>query len=193
MNCDELKKFDQMGFIIGKSKVLRHVVGDNWQSYAAFRYSGSSLDFIQNDTEMPFEMKTESIIIRDQGTVWPLSGQNERYLAATYDERDFAIVYLIQESDDIYLYILNVYNLETERHYMMSELNLGIQSYVGFFQMYDSKNNSRKTFAIFALSGSNTELIREFQPLHNDSALGQTGQHFIKQVFIDHRLDYSNK
>ena len=193
--CKQLNKLDKMAFVIGFTANILE------QSYVAYRYvsqeNHNSLQPIESDSEMPFQMKHRSAIRREGNVknIWTMnssfvSGKRHNiYLAATYDERDFSIVYIIKHLENVFLHILRLEKMENII-YPMSDLKFNIKSYLGFILRTDIKTGVIKPFAIFVVkeNGDKEEVIFEFQPLHNDSTKG-TEQHFIAQVLNEIGFD----
>ena len=180
-----------MGFIIGYRELGRipDVIPGiknlfiKYQSYAAFRLKSNQtmVDFVQTMTQMPYHMDFFSNVIwrPRMPNLWPKDGAGNQYLAAVYVESDFAICYLIQESDGVYLYTRRLVGLDkTSLPHKMSELNWNIQLYIGFIQILDY---IRRTFAVFVIDNKIRSI--EIDPVHYPN--GTTKDHFLQVLNIN--------
>ena len=182
-NCTELEKLNQMGFIIGYREGRFPDLFNlftRYQSYAAFRLKSNptDLDFLERNNQMPYHMEFLALVMWRPGkaNLWPKDGDGIQYLAAVYSERDFAICYLIKESDGVYLYIRRLVDLDkTSLPHKMSELSWNIQLYIGFIK---TLNYIRRTFAVFVVDNKIKGI--EFEPVHFPN--GTTKDHFLEQV-----------
>ena len=192
-NCKELEKLYEMGFVIGYEK---QGYGGTRQGYAAFRYRNneesadkSSIAFVKSDNEMPFNMSSRSLIRMSYSNFWPIDGTDQwgEYLAVTYDETDYSILFLVKKKfGGLTLFVRHLTDLEEGNYqgHQISDNNINIRQYLGFIQWDITETGIRKTFVVLNVGQSYTALAFELEVTHNDSIKGEK-QHFIDQVFID--------
>lgn len=184
-NCETMKKFKGLGFFI-------RGISTN-QEYVAYGYKKVgehlTIELVKNVAEMPFEMPYRTLI--RASNIWPQDGNSNQYLFTTYDENDFAVIFVIKQTELIFrkkvvLYILSLRNMKRHDH-VMEELD-----YIpnGFIQRAEDlgrkSSKTRKLFAIFHLGNSRKEFIREYISNHTNGDSGK--QHFSEEVCIEMKV-----